>query len=101
MAEIKITANAAEIAAAEMDAGMTALRERIRSPHGAIVAAISANGRWGYEKEGGNWVAIDKAGQAPLHFDTSLAAARRHTFDLDYPVHTVAPEPRPVRWSFQ
>lgn len=99
--------NAAELAAAELAAGMTALAERITASNVAgtkrsVVAAISANLRWGYEKEGRFWVAFERAnngvGSRP-HYFGSLKAAREGTFDLDYPMHGPAPKPRRMSFS--
>lgn len=83
----------------EMSERATVLWDKIKSPHGSVVAAISANRRWGYEKEGRRWVIIDKSGRESLHFESSLLAARRLTFELDHPVHTVAREPRPATYT--
>lgn len=107
MSHIKIITDFAGLApdrilALELLSGTTVLSERIRSGAGGeIIAAISANGRWGYEKEGRRWVIIDKTrGDALLAYEASLLAARRLTFETDHPVHTVPREPKPVRWSF-
>lgn len=90
----------AAVIATELRERATVLRERFTTPHSKVViAALSANGRWGYEKEGRNWTVIDKTGREPMIFESSLIAARRRTFDLDHPVHTVAPEPRPARFT--
>lgn len=92
----------ARITELELAASMTVLGERIRpAGGGAVIAATSANGRWGYEKEGHRWVVIDKTEREPLHFAGNLAAARWITFEIDHPVHTVAPEPRPTRWTIR
>jgi hypothetical protein len=81
----------------------TLLSERIFAPgvHNSrvVVAALSANGRWGYEKEGRRWVIIDKTGRESLNFETSLTAARRLTFEIDHPIHTVARQPRPATYT--
>lgn len=93
---------AAEIAEAELAHGITALRERIYyNPEGvrSLRAAVSANGRWGYEREGRSWVVIDKTEREGLHFAASLQHARQITFDLDHPIHTVPREPRPMRFT--
>lgn len=89
----------AAVANVEMREHVTVLRERIKSGHGSVIAALSANGRWGYEKEGRRWVIIDKTLREAPQFETSLIAARRLTFELDHPVHTVAREPRPATYS--
>jgi hypothetical protein len=99
--------NTAEITAAELAAGMTALRERFTLPNGrTVIAALSANNRWGYEKESGQWTVIERLaargghGDRPtLHFARSLKAARQLTFELDHPLHAVPREPKPARWS--
>jgi hypothetical protein len=93
--------DAARITELELAAGKTALAERIRPPGGGLViAATSANGRWGYEREGRAWVILDRTARLGLMFDSGLDAARRRTFEIDHPLHTVEPEPRLVRWSF-
>jgi hypothetical protein len=90
----------ARITELELAAGMTALGQRINAPYGnGMIGALSANGRWGYEKEGRHWVVIDKTEREPLIFESSLTAARRRTFEIDHPVHTVAREPRPMRFT--
>lgn len=90
----------ARITELELAAEMTVLGQRINAPYGSgMVGALSANGRWGYEKEGRSWVVIDKTEREPLHFAASLKHARQITFDVDHPVHTVAPEPRPMRFT--
>jgi hypothetical protein len=92
-----------ELAAAEFAAEMTALSRRITAPNSRrVVAAISTDGRWGYEKEGRLWVAFQRAnngvGSTP-HYAGSLDRARHLTFDADHPVHGPAREPRPMRFS--
>jgi hypothetical protein len=90
----------AAVVMTEMRERMTALRERIRAPHAnTIIGALSANGRWGYEKEGRIWVAVDKTGREGLRFGTSLRHIRQVTFEVDHPVHTVAREPRPMTFT--
>lgn len=94
--------NAAELAAAEFAAGMTALSRRITPPGGGsrmTIAAISADGRWAYEKEGRYWIAFLRADGGQRHYETSLNAARTHTFETDYPMHGPAREPRPMRFT--
>lgn len=93
-----------EIQEAEMAARMTALSERVYfNPEGvrSLRAAISADGRWGYEREGRNWTAFARPGQrpAPILFAGSLTELRRMTFDHDHPMHGPEPEPKPVRFS--
>lgn len=90
----------ARITELELAAEMTVLGQRINAPYGnGMVGALSANGRWGYEKEGRHWVVIDKTECEPLHFGASLKHARQITFEIDHPVHTVAREPRPMRFT--
>lgn len=93
-------ADRARITELELNAEMTALKERIRAPYGnGVIAALSANGRWGYEKEGRYWVVIDKTECEPLRYGSSLKRARQITFEIDHPVHTVPTEPRPMRFT--
>lgn len=101
MPTVPTAAELADIAAAELALRRTALRERFTVPgRKTVIAAISANGRWGYEKEGGAWVIIDKTGRCGLHFAASLSDARYRTFLIDHPLHDhPRPEPRPVRYE--
>lgn len=107
MAETKIVTRTdfahfdqARITELELAAEMTVLGQRINAPYGnGMVGALSANGRWGYEKEGRNWVVIDKSEREPLHFAASLRHARQITFDIDHPVYSVPREPRPMRFT--
>ena len=93
-------ADPARIVKLELTFGKTALRERIRTPGGGLViAAVSANGRWAYEREGRAWVVIDKTEALAPFFESGLEPARRRTFDIDHPLHTVPREPRPSSWS--
>ncbi|HET9144044.1 hypothetical protein [Actinophytocola sp.] len=84
----------------------TVLRERITveiNGRKQTIGAISSDGRWGYDREGRNWVAFPRdpsaAGTVSLSYHSSLDAARRWTFDLDHPVHTVPRAPQPVRYE--
>jgi len=94
-----------ELAAAEFAAEMTALDSRIYDEwigQRSLIAAVSADGKWGYEKDGRYWVAFERAdmgeGAVPI-FGTSLKHARQLTFDVDHPVHGPEREPRPMRFT--
>ena len=90
-------AELAEIAAAELAAGMTA----ITPPPPGQTWAISANGRWDYEKITGRpiWMIWDRHRDALGGYAPDVNDARRRTFELDHPVHTVAREPRPATYT--
>jgi hypothetical protein len=87
----------AEIAAAELAAGRTA----IFTPAPGDVFAISANGHWDYEVYGdASWAIWDRRANELFGFAHSPDDARRQTFEADHPLHDhPRPEPRPVRYE--
>jgi hypothetical protein len=91
-------AELAEIAAAELAAGMTAI---VPPPPGQLWA-VSANGHWDYEPSGRTgWVAWDRRRDKLAALARDVNDARRQTFELDHPLHTVPREPRPSRYSVE
>jgi hypothetical protein len=87
----------AEIAAAELVAGRTA----ILTPQSGQDWAISANGRWDYEQMSPRrWLIWNRKANTSGGIARTLDAARRDTFEADHPLHDhPRPEPRPVRYE--
>lgn len=89
----------AAVARVELREEQTVLADQITNGR-SVIAAVSANGRWGYEKEGRRWVVFEKTRDDALFaYETSLTAARRRTFEQDHPVHTAPRQPRPATYT--
>lgn len=73
----------AEVAAAELAAGLTA----IVTPSPGQGYAISANGHWDYERVSpAMWQAWDRRRQRVACYAADANHARRQTFELDHPM---------------
>lgn len=87
---------AAEIAAAELAAGMTA----IIPPAPGVTHALSANGHWDYElNEDLSWTIWDRRTDKAYGYDTSPNSARRRTFAHDHPLYGPHRAPARARYT--
>lgn len=87
---------AAEITALELKYEITA----IVLPKPGQLWAISANGHWDYEPEPlTGWVIWDRRRDVIAGYANTVTDARRQTFEMDHPLHTVPRKPESARWS--
>lgn len=97
MSDTLTAAELAEISAAELAAGLTA----IQPPAPGDRFAVSANGHWDYEQRSATrWAIWDRRADRLLTYTDAPTRARRVTFHIDHPLHDhPRPEPRPVRYK--
>lgn len=98
MSTVPTPAELAAIAAAELAAGRTA----IITPRPGEQHAVSANGRWDYERIPGRpiWMVWDREADKLFEYASSADEGRRLTFEADHPLFDhPRREPRPATYS--